>query len=273
MTGILAQVISLTSYGNEYLHTGKLSSDFYLTNSTFQFCNTVDFRDFKEASTFFKKREKIVANNPYDWLHWLKSKNCKKISLIYQYSVDPKLKPEHELAGMVGGGGDWIIQTIHDDYANYWWNYWTAGNQNAKDRKIWSVKYIKSHKKQIISRVQIDISKQRSLLQASLQEVTEFAYSKNLTSWGDVFRKSQDVLTEELPGHAYYHQDLIVRENYSLDARQLLFAAAAAFVFGGMGSWNDMWFEKQEDNQKYNDISARLYHEINRSIMVAINSF
>ncbi len=32
-----------------------------------------------------------------------------------------------------------------------------------------------------------------------------------------------------------------------MDARQLMAAAAQAYVFGGMGSWNDMGFE----NPKY----------------------
>ncbi len=43
MTGTLAQLIALTAYGNAYLTTGNLPDDFYPSNTTFQFCKTVDF--------------------------------------------------------------------------------------------------------------------------------------------------------------------------------------------------------------------------------------
>ncbi len=47
MTGILAQIIAITSFGNEYLENGKLTG-FYPQNSTFQHCDFVDFREMKK---------------------------------------------------------------------------------------------------------------------------------------------------------------------------------------------------------------------------------
>lgn len=68
MTGPLAQLIALTAYGNDYLMTGNLL-DFYPSNTTFQFCNSVDFVASKKPlffSNFSKPKEAIVAATPTD---------------------------------------------------------------------------------------------------------------------------------------------------------------------------------------------------------------
>src|SRR4051794_262143 len=39
---------------------------------------------------------------------------------------------------------------------------------------------------------------------------------------------------------APYHPDILPSAGYTLAARQLLAGAVASFVFGGMGSWNDV---------------------------------
>jgi hypothetical protein len=80
MTGILAQTIVLTSYGNEYLRTGKLSN-FYPQNSTFQHCNSIDFKEIKKKNIFTSKKEFIVASNPMEWFALLKKEGCTKLTL------------------------------------------------------------------------------------------------------------------------------------------------------------------------------------------------
>lgn len=49
MTGILAQTIAITSFGNEYLKSGNLTN-FFTQNSTFQHCDFVDFREMKKGT-------------------------------------------------------------------------------------------------------------------------------------------------------------------------------------------------------------------------------
>ena len=39
-----------------------------------------------------------------------------------------------------------------------------------------------------------------------------------------------------------------------------------------MGSWNDMWFEKEETNEVYNKLSSELYDLMMKSIISAVNS-
>jgi hypothetical protein len=110
-------------------------------------------------------------------------------------------------------------------------------------------------------------------LEQSLSTIADFAGAHQLSEWADVFKKAKAILNSTDPAGDYYHHDLLVEKHYPLIARQLLFAAGAAWVFGGMGSWNDLGFNTEEDNKKYDDVSAGLYAAINQSVLAAANSF
>lgn len=124
MTGILAQVIALTSYGNAFLQAGELTEDFFPSHSTFQFCNKVDFKNFRKRIFSSSPQEVQVANDPNEWFRSLKKSGCKKIRLFYQPTDSKEPTPDHKLAGLVGGGGTWMIETIYGRYSHYWFNRW-----------------------------------------------------------------------------------------------------------------------------------------------------
>jgi len=273
MTGILAQVIALTTYGNDYLINGKIPAKFDFENTTFQFCNKVDFREFKKPIFSSELKEKVVAQNPTEWFKYLKDDGCKHLRLYFESSKDQSLAKDHKLAGMVGGGGVWLIETIYDNYSNYWRNRWEVTDKNAIDRKIWSVSYGMIAKKQYTSNLQIDNQSVREKLKQTLTEIADFAFKQNLQNWGELFEEAKATLDSASPEKNYYHKDLIPLENYSLTAKQILFSAGSAWVFGGMGSWNDLGFEKKEDNDTYDRLSEQLYSKINEAIIAGTNTY
>ncbi|MCC6989411.1 MAG: hypothetical protein IT181_10455 [Acidobacteria bacterium] len=57
----------------------------------------------------------------------------------------------------------------------------------------------------------------------------------------------------------------------SVDSLRLLAAARAAWVFGGMGSWNDQGFEGETQAQ-YEQLSDDLYRLLNTAIVTAANA-
>ncbi|WP_288942563.1 hypothetical protein [uncultured Alistipes sp.] len=65
-------------------------------------------------------------------------------------------------------------------------------------------------------------------------------------------------------------RDILPKNNYSIDALQLLFAAFSSFVFGGMGSWND---GVAKNHKKHKELSKILYEDIVDAIVSAVNSF
>lgn len=67
-----------------------------------------------------------------------------------------------------------------------------------------------------------------------------------------------------------YHKDLYVPGSLCKSAEAMLDAAQSAWVFGGMGSWNDMGFDGQEQRE-YESVSEELFNAVNRALCVAVN--
>lgn len=275
MTGIVSQIIALITYGNNFLHNGIIPGDFDHSNSTFKFCNKIEFTEtVKKKKTFSspKSKEYYVANFPTMWFKYLKATGCNKLRLHYESSANFSMTNDYKLAGMVGGGGTWLIETIYDNYSGYWVSQWEVTNQNAADKKIWAVKYNGfSEQLHPSLREDIDIDITKNQLESTLVEISDFARKQDLISWSEWFDKAKVVLHNDTPEESYYHEDLVPIDSFSQCAKQLLFAAGAAWVFGGMGSWNDLWFEKKEDNDTYERLSAQLYSSINNAVIASVN--
>ncbi|MDR3678752.1 MAG: hypothetical protein P4L41_02225 [Flavipsychrobacter sp.] len=264
MTGTLAQLIVLTTYGNSYLADEDIPSDFYPNNSTFQFCNRVCFKDLQKI---------IVAPDPLDWFQYLKEKNCKKLRLYFQYSQDHSSRKDHQTAGFIGGGGSWLIEAIYDHYSNYWANIWNGSNKDAPDRRIWSVNYDIALEWEKTRNIQIDPINIKAKLRSTLSEIADFAFKHDLEHWGKKFESAKLILDTTEPYENFYHKDLIPLDNYSITAKQILFAAGSAWVFGGMGSWNDLGFDNKENQDIYSELSEKLYSNIIEAIVSSTNSF
>jgi hypothetical protein len=58
---------------------------------------------------------------------------------------------------------------------------------------------------------------------------------------------------------------------FSESARRLLATAARSWVFGGMGTWNDLTFDGSEE-EAYEEVSAELYDAVLGAFVAAANS-
>jgi hypothetical protein len=270
MTGQLAQLIALTAYGNQWLRTSRLPAGFYPTNSVFQHCNRVDFRQVDG------KNELLIAIDPNFWFQYLQHFGCRMLRLYYESSKETLPAKEHQLAGMIGGGGVWLIEAIFADHSDFWSGRWQVTRKEDPDDRIWWVNYLRSQVNLATVDLQFDLAATAAELHAALEGVVAFALRKDLGDWGEFFQKALARLNSDAPAAGFYNEALIpVGElsigEFSLQARQVFFAAGSAWAFGGMGSWNDMYFEKSEDNEQYGAVSARLYDAINRAIVASVN--
>lgn len=273
MTGILAQLISLVSYGNEFLDTDIIPEGFYPGNSVFQFCKEVKFVAFRKKFFSSEFKEVEIADDPYKWFRLLKKEKCKELKVFYEASKDSAKKPDHQLAGFVGGGGTWLIEAVFNKHSDFYANNWTVNEKDRADRKIWSVKYGNTSWDQPVINQQFDLLETKEELAGALSAINVFAVKHKLDNWVGIFSKAFNALESDEPATGFYHADLVITENYSLLARQVLFAAGKAWVFGGMGSWNDLGFDTEEENQTYDELSAALYAAINKGVVAAINSY
>jgi hypothetical protein len=265
MTGTLVQIITIAAFGNEFLKNGKLT-EFYPENSSFQFCDFVDFREIKKKNFFTAKKEIITAKNPLNWFENLKNNGCIKLRLFHQTEKEN----DHQLAGFVGGGGNWFIETVYPNYSDFWVGNWNH-DKNLTE-KPWQVTYGKAVEKQPTRNQQFDLKNTRNELNSILEKLTDFAFKETNENWGNIFEKAKETLNSENPETDFYHTDLISTKEYELQNRQLLLSASKAFVFGGMGSWNDMGFENKKTNKVYHELSTELYDTMNKSIICAINN-
>ena len=87
--------------------------------------------------------------------------------------------------------------------------------------------------------------------------------------WAGIFDRSRKILEEFEPSES---DDFIPDGIYSKEARQLIQAAFASWVFGGMGSWNDLAFNG-EDGVQYASLSKQLYEAICSSMASVSNSY
>jgi hypothetical protein len=264
MTGTLAQIITLTTYGSEYLQKGELE-DFYPQNSSFGACYSVEFKELNKDISTSNKTEIVYAENPIVWFELLKKEGCKQLRLFYQFAKEE----DHQLVGFVGDSENIFIECVYENYSDFWistWNY----DENFGE-KPWKVLYEKAVSKQATINQQYHLAEIRVELKSILKKITEFALQETTGNWVDIFEKSKNILESDKPETKFYHNDWIVTSNYELENRQLLLAANKAFVFGGMGSWSDMLFNNTETERMYNELSAELYEIITKTIVSAIN--
>jgi hypothetical protein len=173
----------------------------------------------------------------------------------------------------VGGGGTWFIQSIYKRHCDLWYAYWEVGDQSDPDRKIWLVRYETVLQKQEIRQQQFLLNALKEELEKVLTELESFAITNNENMWAGWFKKALTSLNSDKPYEGFYHLDMIVLKNYSLLAQQVLYGAANAWVFGGMGSWNDIAFAEKETNDKYEQLSELLYDAMIKGLVGAINSY
>jgi hypothetical protein len=270
MVGTVAQLLSLVSYGNEYISKGSLSSAYFPDNSVFQFDKQVHFKTTERK--FFGGKKDITVSNPLEWFAYLKQDGCIALKVFYQHSGREDVK-DHKLAGLTGGGGTWIIQAIYKGYCNLWYPNWEVGDINDVDKKIWMVTYENYVQKQETKILQSPLDDVKKQLEATLTQIELFARTNSEGMWADWFQKALISLNSNQPYAGFYHHDIIVLKNYSLLAQQVFFGAANAWVFGAMGSWNDLGFREAEVNEQYENLSERLYEAMIIGLVSAVNSY
>lgn len=268
MNGPIAQITSLTAYTNAFLF-GKEPFSFNLSNSTAQFCEKIRYIDW--VKKIFKHGERMIAQNPDEWAEFFKNSGIESLWLHYVPSQNADIKDRYSV-GFVGGGGRWLIEANYGSNSDYWEARWEVGNREAQNKRIWVVIYGRISRNDIKRQFKPDsLMMVSQKLEQNLKDAKVFTEKHDIKYFGECFDKALKCLYSEEPLELVYHKDLLPKSFQNLKVHQILSSCQAAWVFGGMGSWNDMGFDGEEQ-ELYEKISDNLYKTICEAIPIAVNS-
>lgn len=270
MQGAVAQIVALVVHGNTYFRGAEHAAAFPSDHSTLTFCEFAKFVGLMRSGENWS--ETPFAQDPASWLEELRRSGVHAIRMIYLPSGQNLSGATDRMrVGFVGGGGRWLLETTGSKGSDYWEGRWEVGDQSRADKKIWRVTYGRIAANQPPSpHAASDLQSLRQRLTKNLTDIAAFAHHQKLDGFVNAFEAGLSNLASSSPGADLYHNDLLTAE-MPLTAAQLLSAAQSSWVFGGMGSWNDLGFD-DDDQRTYEDLSEDLYKLLNDSIVSATNS-
>ena len=269
MNGPLAQIVALTCHANAFLQ-GKTLKRFFPENSTCSFCDSISFVKLKSSLTG-KIRETLIAPSPDEWFRYLKGSGVTDVLLSWKPQNREKTR-DRMTAGFVGGGGTWTMEVLLPKKRGESWEArWEVWNQKAPDQRIWRVTYAQISQG-ATAEVEIpNLSDIKEQLARSLQDIHSFSSRHRLDGFTRTFSDALNMLSGNAGFHSAYYNDLAPENFLSEKAEVILDACQRSWVFGGMGSWNDMGF-KGDEQDRYETVSEQLFQTLTEAIQAAANS-
>ena len=264
MSQKLEQVVALVTYGNLFLH--DRSSDFNFDKLVTNNCYKFDFMD--PPVEEIAGSTKVIASDASKWFEYLKGQGAKKLKLYYKTSSHSDL-PDHISTAFVGGGSQWLIEVQFETTSDLYLSEWYPTKEMRLDkRKTHCVRF--NPDMTHLDDVSDSVKTSREKLSKVLQELAEFAgkfdYAKH---WVANFNNALSTLQEFEPQQT---DEFIPVGIYSKESRQLIAGAFSSWVFGGMGSWNDLAFSGN-DQEYYTSLSEELYLTLCQAIVSGVNSY
>jgi len=268
LQGPIAQAAAVATFCNDILR-GYSRENFWPASTVFKFCKAVRFVALSGEAA--KPTESPFAEDPMQWITRLRQEGTTRLHIHAFAHDDPGINDRMSV-GFVGGGGRWLIETQQARVSDLWQARWQSLNKDDPDRKIWDVAYFRiDHGRPHIPLQTRSITALRQDLMMVLSKIEAFAARQKLEHFAGTFRKATGLLSSDHPLSETYHSDLAPTPAIPLEAKQLLAAVQAAWVFGGMGSWNDLGFDG-DDQREYDALSGKLFLLINQTLCSAINT-
>lgn len=254
----LIRNLALTAAGNGAI-AGKDVRFFWPKQNIFRFSKECVFLDAAHI---------LIAADPNAWLTQVKT-SCRGLWL--HYADSKKWLDDRLTVGFVGGGPRWIIEAVRDGGSDLWEGGDSLGDRKASDGKIWNSGYMR-----IATGWSEPLPAQRppretmQALDSTLAQIETFARDEKIDNFADNFRDARNFL-KNAHASGLDRDELLAFADFSVEAKQLWAAVGSAWVFGGMGSWNDMSFDGAK-NELYDKLSAALFAQLNEAIAAVANS-
>jgi hypothetical protein len=268
MDGATAQIAALTIAGNHFLRGDDLKG-WWPDSPTFNFCKFVRFITLGEGEP---PAEHPYRDDPPSWLAAQKAEGVIGFRLVH-IPVNKPMMSDRQSAGFVGGGGRKVLEAVHATTMDGWEAGWRVSDQKDPDRNLWHVNYARigegMPRRDIIPNHPVSVTR---MLSDALVDIAVFAKKHDYAAgWVETFDAAMMALKSNAPLDASYNFKGCEAMIADKRAQRLLAAADVGYVFGAMGSWNDLAFEG-EAQQEYDALSDKLFGATVDAIVTAVNS-
>jgi len=267
-------MIALTCNGNAAIR-GVAIAKLFPDNPHFRFCESVTFGFAAAASDVTE----VIAATPEAWCLGLRPRGVEALQLRPYRRKTPS--EDRVTSGFVHGGSLWKIEaSLGGGASEVWTSAWElVGAPGGSDGKPWRVRYSRT-KEDGWKRASLDLARASDHLRQALQAAEDLASAQGAdAAFIQRFHRARAALN---PDHSDDNPadgvvgDFCPPGVLSEAAVRLLAASSEAWVFGGMGSWNDpMTFSKRmqpEIKERYDRISDVLFDALQEAVADAATS-
>ncbi len=264
MQGPIAQALALSSVANAFLR-GKDVSGFWPDATVFRFSKSCDFRKLEG------ERDELIASDPMAWFETLRTSRGLQLHAAPRPRAPRQTVPinERQSVGFVGGGPAWIIEVVGARRSALWQGYDRLGDKNEPQHKIWLNTYLWSGASQPQSQARTSLTGAAHALDEALNEIGALA-ADIAPAWSETFASARAILNGDRPDIGY-HADIAAYAGFTAQQRRILGAATLGWVFGGMGSWNDVGVADDRAGD-YERVSEELFRTLIDAICALANS-
>jgi hypothetical protein len=248
----LAGAIAIVTHGNRYLRGHAPDPPDMTQNSAFKFVKSVRFYPKGEREKRWWQRlpgvqpqtEIAPIEGSSCWLQAVREQGAKRLWLGGSVMTRQDL-PAH-IAVAFAGTTNWAITAETYGHNTMWVNTERLLRQvnyedPNDDKKIWESSFYEVEPRSLKNN--LDVESARDALDKALNSAIAFC-GRVHSGWSDWLGGAQLQLSSADPKPKYF-LDMFPPDGMPLRTRQLGYAASGAWVFGGMGSWNDQLFEKE----------------------------
>ncbi|TBU86605.1 hypothetical protein [Phytopseudomonas dryadis] len=253
----LLQLLALVCQGNAALAGRRVEP----SQPVFTSCQAIRFSE-QRAST-----RVVLANDPVTWFAQLAGDGVRQLRACYLSSAQ-QLRDERLSIPYIGGGGRWLIECHKAATADHWLGHWEQPASAPRDRP-WQVDYQRVARDVApLGGAQVQLPALLDELAEQLVEIATFADQQGYPNFAQCFARAAATLRGSSPA-----SDNGIAPPGLLDPRaeRIIRACRQAWVFGGMGSWNDVALRDPDAMLRYETLTDRLYASLQRALSIAVD--
>ena len=227
---------------------------------------------------------RCVADDPESWLRLLMATGARDAWVVHEVAGD-RAVPERVAAAFANAGGPWGVHVRRDDGADVWiprmryaaaedpgrsswWRRTFFPTRSARDSRPWQVTFTRFPLPAAAPIPHANIPGCSSRLRRSLMQNREFARMWRLKLWEAHFGMALAALDGE-PASRTGAGPVGPNAIFDDAAERLLQAAAMAWCFGGMGTWNDIHLGDRVGQDTQFGLASDLYGAVVEAVQQA----